>query len=360
MKKTIVEKINDLKVNLTHENIRIDFQYKIVFLFFAVLSTVFTIINLKTSFNVLMWSTLIFAILCYIDLAFCFIKHKLDIVARVLFSIEIIALCTFFIVFGEPEGFSSLWSALLPLGGMILYRRKYGSLLSLIQFLIIVFFFWIPVGKNLLLFVYTDSFMLRFPLYYLASYVIGFLFETIRANVYQELVLSREKYKRLSYYDGITGLGNEKAYVAETTHLKIEEKHDTFKYAVIIVDVNTLKITNDTLGHEVGTQLLVDLAMILSFTFKDKKVFRVGGDEFVIVLENDESDELPMIIPQLEEQITYSKIKKEGYEFILSAAIGYAYSYEGKTYKDVFYLADKRMYSNKKLIKEKFNFSNKK
>ena len=55
-------------------------------------------------------------------------------------------------------------------------------------------------------------------------------------------------------------------------------------FAVAVCDVNGLKAINDTLGHQAGDKLIREASMLICNTFKHSPVYRVGGDEFVVIL----------------------------------------------------------------------------
>lgn len=315
-----------------------------------------------------MWATLSFSIANMVNVVLCLVKHKMDMVARLLFAVEIFVLFIFFILNGEPEGFSCLWCCLLPIGGMILFRRKYGSILSLIMFAILAFFFYLPWGRNLIYYVqvdclhyekivYTQSFMLRFPVYYLASFGIGLFFETLRHYIQEELTLSREKYKRLSFVDTMTGLSNENSYQFTVSQIVRDIKNNTAEFAVVVLDVNNLKRTNDTLGHLFGNHLIIATANELVELFAGSKVFHIGGDEFVVILQNEKSLHWEELYNNLKEKLNYSTTFYEGKSMILSVACGVRVYEPGMTYDEVFKAADTMMYDNKQMIKEKYKLS---
>lgn len=71
------------------------------------------------------------------------------------------------------------------------------------------------------------------------------------------------------------------------------------EYDVAVLDINFLKETNDRYGHEIGNQLIVAAAKIISDTFKRRPVFRIGGDEFVVILQNRDLHDYDELIKKL-------------------------------------------------------------
>ena len=114
--------------------------------------------------------------------------------------------------------------------------------------------------------------------------------------------------------------------------------------AVFVIDVNNLKIANDTYGHEYGNELIITAAKQIVRCFGGENVYRIGGDEFVVLLQDksyDECMELQRMIEQME------SISSKG--SMVSAAIGFAIYNPGEDggYEDVFRKADARMYEKK-------------
>jgi diguanylate cyclase (GGDEF)-like protein len=120
-----------------------------------------------------------------------------------------------------------------------------------------------------------------------------------------------------------------------------------------MVDLNYLKRINDSYGHDKGNVALVKLSGIICNIFKHSPVFRVGGDEFIIILMGEDFDHLE----EREEQFknTISEIQKdtglEEWERV-SAAIGVSkFTQNDKTIDDVFKRADEAMYKEKTRMK---------
>lgn len=127
---------------------------------------------------------------------------------------------------------------------------------------------------------------------------------------------------------------------------------------IVMFDVNDLKYVNDHMGHHQGDAMLVQSADIIkaSFENKDSMCFRIGGDEFAVLISGERVKE------QYEEGIARFHEKMEAYNALpdkklrISIANGFAMYHkgcEGTKLMDVYQTADKRMYDNKKEMKEK-------
>jgi diguanylate cyclase (GGDEF)-like protein len=159
---------------------------------------------------------------------------------------------------------------------------------------------------------------------------------------------------RTNNTDILTGLGNERAYYEYL--IKIEKKQvELNKYAVVVMDLNGLKHTDDTLGHRYGCQLIIEFGHQLPSIFEHSRLFHTGGDEFVAICANEDYENLPTLLNKFEERFAYQEIIFEEQTLVLSVAIGSAKHLSNTSYNEVFQRADENMYKNKEKIKEKYN-----
>ena len=123
------------------------------------------------------------------------------------------------------------------------------------------------------------------------------------------------------------------------------EKEDP-RFAVIILDINDLKKINDTEGHQAGDQYIKDSCKIICSTFSHSPVFRVGGDEFVVLAQGEDYENVDVLVENL--RVRNDEASKTGGIVI---ACGMA-KFENDSYvAEVFERADTRMYENKSALK---------
>jgi len=267
---------------LVDDNTRMRIQFFVIYMIMGLVSLGMTILNAFTSWELLGYATLGFFILNAINCVLCMISETTERISRLLFAVEAVSLFTFFAIMGNPEGFSILWSLLLPTCGMLLFRSKYGSIVAGIQWLIIIFLLWTEPGKSLLMYDYTSSFLQRFPLLYLAFFFVGFFFEYVRHSTHEELVNARTQFEYLYKHDALTGLYNRYGLNAEIAKAANSGKNECKAFA--IADLDHFKRTNDMYGHLIGDEVLKTSAGIIrSIVGADGHVCRWGGEEFSIV-----------------------------------------------------------------------------
>lgn len=94
------------------------------------------------------------------------------------------------------------------------------------------------------------------------------------------------------------------AYLEKLKDMEIHVDAGMLKeFAVAVFDLNDLKKVNDTLGHEAGDQYVKDSCKFICQRFKYSPVFRIGGDEFVVILEGIDYEDREEILKGFEEDI---------------------------------------------------------
>ncbi len=157
-------------------------------------------------------------------------------------------------------------------------------------------------------------------------------------------------FQSLANTDSMTGVRNKHAYSDYESMLNsmIGEGVIKEKLAVLVCDINGLKIVNDTLGHAAGDQLIKDAVVLICEHFQHGAVFRIGGDEFAVILQEKGFETMMETIAsankEIEENIEKGKVV---------VSIGYSVLQEGdKEIHDIFARADQMMYERKKQLKE--------
>ena len=158
------------------------------------------------------------------------------------------------------------------------------------------------------------------------------------------------------YRDKLTGLRNAAAYMSKSAELEAQRKVvKDLTYGVVLFDVNFLKKVNDTHGHQAGNQLIRHAARVICRVFAHSPVYRVGGDEFVAILQQQDYENREDLLKVFDEKIAETSFKVPSGNIInISVARGLAIYKPGMAFADVTKGADIMMYAHKAAIKAKF------
>lgn len=182
-------------------------------------------------------------------------------------------------------------------------------------------------------------------------YVFGV--QNIEENVKQEKEYSERirQATEMANSDGLTGVKNRLAY--ERAEERMNEEIGTGSispFAIGVFDVNNLKKTNDKYGHEAGDILICESAKLICMAFSHSPVFRIGGDEFAVILIGADYFDKDKIINKFHKTAMHNR--KNGKAVVSSGFSEFAFGTDLKV-SDVFDRADAKMYENKKKLKKK-------
>ena len=151
----------------------------------------------------------------------------------------------------------------------------------------------------------------------------------------------------------MTGLRNTTSYKNWVVDFNRKIQDEKVAFGILVLDLNRLKEANDTYGHNVGNKLIITASQIISDTFKRSPVFRIGGDEFVVILQNRDLEEREVLFAKFEEDCANASIEADHVKLPISVAKGFSmFAPDVDTrFSDVFNRADDDMYKNKKNMK---------
>ena len=172
-------------------------------------------------------------------------------------------------------------------------------------------------------------------------------------NIDRQVRQEEEQERRLAQaqsqanIDALTGVKNKHAYLEAETRLDRQIRgHRVLPFAVVMLDLNDLKKVNDTLGHQAGDQYLCDACTIICDICKRSPVFRVGGDEFAVIVQG---KDYVCIEERLGELNRHNEEAARSGGIVIACGIA---KYENDTcVAPVFERADHNMYENKNRLK---------
>lgn len=169
-------------------------------------------------------------------------------------------------------------------------------------------------------------------------------------------IAAKQVIEHMAYYDSLTGLPNRRNLQEQMEH-NIAKAGGDEQFTVMFLDLDRFKNINDTLGHHIGDQLLIAVGERLRDCVQNKDAAaRLSGDEFVVLVDSADKDELNTLATQLVDYIS-QPYYFDNQEVSVAPSIGIAtYPTDGEDYSTLMRSADKAMYFAKEAGKGTFRF----
>jgi len=166
-----------------------------------------------------------------------------------------------------------------------------------------------------------------------------------------------ERIQQLAHFDQLTGLPNRSLLNERFSYALSLAKRSGESLAVMFLDLDHFKNINDTLGHSIGDQFLMEVATRLKATIRDEDtVSRLGGDEFILIFPGTDADAAAIVASKLMDAIS-KPYQIEHHELIGTPSIGIAlYPHDGDNFEDLLKNADTAMYRVKQDSRNDFRF----
>lgn len=164
------------------------------------------------------------------------------------------------------------------------------------------------------------------------------------------LHVSQNELKKLAYFDALTGLANRRMFTENLQRLLTPTERQAPAFALILVDLDKFKTINDTLGHDAGDALLVEVAGRLVSTVRENdSVARLGGDEFAILVSGHiDAGSLELLCGRVIDAVA-RPIVFVGRTIDTSASLGVAlFPENGQTQDELYKAADLALYEAKR------------
>jgi len=318
----------------------------IVYCILSVVSIVLTILNIVNQKDLIMTiSTGVLFGICIICVLIVW-KTKNRVIPDVLLSISIGFIFSYYAVAGQNEGFAILWIVLVPAVGMLLLSYKAGLIISTYFLLLLIIIFYTPL-KDMIPAIakdpehpkYTATFMIRFPLLYLADFLTAIVLTS-------QKVYYLNKAQNIALYDQMTGLRNRRYFVDLFEEYEKDGDKMSMDTTVVFFDLNNLKYINDKFGHNKGDDAIRRITLMINKYFADKTdyIYRMGGDEFTVVFE-DKENQIADLITAMKKDVGEQLL--QGYK--LSVSVGYVKKrdYINDDFATLINISEKNMYQDK-------------
>lgn len=182
--------------------------------------------------------------------------------------------------------------------------------------------------------------------------IIGIVVFGIVSSATFLIIRASEVIKHEAVHDQLTGLRNRNTLDETIYQVFAAADRNHHKVGILLLDLNKFKEINDTFGHAAGDEVLRDTSKRMKHIARsDEMIFRVGGDEFLLVVPVvKDAQVLEVIKERLHGELTY-RLDYNGHPIGITASIGAAlYDDDGDNFDTLFQIADKRMYSEKNKV----------
>ena len=200
-----------------------------------------------------------------------------------------------------------------------------------------------------------------FPVYSRLTILMGFILSNVlgfslavrlhylrRIDFVRSRALSyqAQKMSRIALKDPLTGLLNRRSYDDQSMGLFDNFKRYAHSFALIVIDIDFFKHVNDTYGHLAGDKVLKEFAMLLKLSARPgDQVFRYGGEEFAMLLNNSSLDQAEAVAERVREKLRATHLLNDFPELKVSASFGVADALtEDLNARSIFHRADKALY----------------
>lgn len=211
------------------------------------------------------------------------------------------------------------------------------------------------ISTILLLYLVVDSYQWDLNFLSIGALIIGGMIISRQLYIMKENNKLIDEFRFLAYHDPLTGLKNRIKFI-ENLDYEMNKSQDK-EVTLLLIDLDRFKIINDTLGHQVGDEILVKISSRLRASLEeDMQIFRLGGDEFAIILNNVMQNKSEKMVKVILENVQ-KPFFVNNHEITLTASMGVStYPKNGKTVEELFKYADAAMYLAKDNGKNGFRF----
>ncbi len=178
------------------------------------------------------------------------------------------------------------------------------------------------------------------------------------ANINVRLTDQKEKIQHLADHDSLTGLPNRQNFIKQLEHAVSIAQRQQLKLAILFIDLDRFKNINDTLGHHVGDEMLKVLSRKLNSVLRGSDTLaRVGGDEFIVLMQAISGDDDPAFVAEKIHAIVKEPINILEYNLNNTASIGIAlFPNDGEDPATLIKNADSAMYFAKDEGKDNYQY----
>ena len=285
------------------------------------------------------WHSYVYITVSLILLPLCIFSKKLPHAIPVITAIFLTVFYFIFRTFTQSDWTGTLiWSPVTPVVFYFLTNRKWGTILSIAVFLLILLRFYLHINyEDLPVSTIPHELFVQSLMAYLLAAFLTYYFE-------KDWSLTKSKLLDLTEIDFLTDILNRRGLEKKLQEFTEIASRYNEKLAVIQFDLDNFKGINDTYGHEKGDQVLKELGNFIKKRIRKTDIFgRLGGEEFVILLRHSSVSTAKSHAEKIRKEIfknTFGDIR-------ITASFGVTEYSKGETVEKLLARADRAMYRAK-------------
>jgi diguanylate cyclase (GGDEF)-like protein len=164
--------------------------------------------------------------------------------------------------------------------------------------------------------------------------------------------LQRQQLEALASHDPLTGAGNRRLMESELDEAVRQFERRPRPMALVVIDLDHFKRINDSHGHEAGDRVLADFARILRGRLRKlDRLYRFGGEEFVLLLPSTNSQGLPTVLDKLQDSLRNELVHAGG---VVTVSMGGALLHADESWQDWLARADAALYRAKDAGRDRY------
>ena len=178
-------------------------------------------------------------------------------------------------------------------------------------------------------------------------YIRGFVLNSRHVTERKRL---EEALRDMSHTDEITGLNNRRGFFTLAQQYQKIARRQEQRYAILYADLDGLKNINDTYGHDMGTEALIETAAVLKDIFRESDIIaRFGGDEFVVLVAGAFQDQMDRVLGRFQKVVdTRNQNKGRPYSLSISTGVSFFDPSRPESLDELIARADAAMYEEKR------------
>ncbi len=329
-----------------------DIKHTYILAAFSILSIAFTLPLGLYAFvrdnSVLAVMLLTISLIAFIDLMLLFRKHISHTTASHLLLIPVLILMLYLVGTGGVDNSGPLWIYAIPAITFFLYGMKRGLFVLSIFLAAVILILFIPTGLFHTDLHYSFDYKLRLVLVFLLVSALTLAYAYSTQEVFDHMHTITSKLSSLVDEDQLTGLYNRRGIQRDLENLHKQWIDEERNFSVILCDIDFFKDINDRYGHQVGDQVLSEIANIIKQSIRRSDMAaRWGGEEFLIVLPDASQREAYQVAEKIRNTVLMFSFYHHMREIKVSLSSGVAQMRDADSIDDLIRQADNYMYQAK-------------